>query len=141
MTDQIVQMTLGIINHLQPGQWFIENPNTGLLKGQPFIRDYAFAYVDVDYCQFISWGNQKPTRIWGPVYLNSFYVQGMPPKNCTSIIFRSSGNSGHRRVLGTTPPRTERPGYPWNISTATRRDWFTLLWVGPDWIKIGLNPQ
>ncbi len=37
------------------------HPKTGLLKGRPFMKEYA--YVDVDYCQFRSWGYQKPTRI------------------------------------------------------------------------------
>jgi site-specific DNA-cytosine methylase len=101
MADQIVQRTMAIINHFQPRHWFIENPKTGLLKGRPFMKEYAF--VDVDYCQFSSWGYQKPTRIWGPAYLRNLKSRVCDQKTCTNIIVRSSGHSGHRRVLGATP--------------------------------------
>ncbi len=101
MADQNVQMTIDIINHFQPRHWFIENPKTGLLKGRPFMKEYA--YVDVDYCQFSSWGYQKPTRIWGPAYLRNLKSRICDQKTCTNIIVRSSGHSGHRRVLGATP--------------------------------------
>ncbi len=101
MADQIVQRTLDIIAHFQPRYWFIENPKTGLLKERPFMKEYA--YVDVDYCQFSSWGYQKPTRIWGPGYLKNLKSRVCNPKTCTNIIVRSSGHSGNCRVLGATP--------------------------------------
>jgi site-specific DNA-cytosine methylase len=67
MANEIIQRTIDIIDHFQPRHWFIENPKTGLLKGRPLMKENA--YVDVDYCQFSSWGNQKSTGIWGPAYL------------------------------------------------------------------------
>ncbi len=66
MADAIVRRTIDIIGYFQPRIWFIENPQTGLLKGRDFMQPYG--YVDVDYCQFCDWGYQKPTRVWGPMY-------------------------------------------------------------------------
>ncbi len=60
MADQIVQSTIDIINHFQTGHWFIENQKTGLLNGRPFMKEYA--YVDVDYCQFSSWGTKNQLK-------------------------------------------------------------------------------
>ena len=41
--------------------FFIENPQTGLLKKQPFIKGIPFC--DVDYCQYGK-PYRKRTRIW-----------------------------------------------------------------------------
>lgn len=59
--NKIVQKTLEIIDYFQPSLWFIENPQTGLLKNQEFMHNIPF--YDVDYCQY---GKQykKRTRIW-----------------------------------------------------------------------------
>lgn len=48
-----------IINYFHPKRYFIENPETGLMKkylDRPFF--------DVDYCRYSDWGYKKPTRIW-----------------------------------------------------------------------------
>jgi hypothetical protein len=66
MADAIVCRAIEIIGYYQPRMWFIENPLTGLLKNQDFLQPYG--YLDVDYCQFIDWGNQKTTRVRGPMY-------------------------------------------------------------------------
>lgn len=60
--NRIVRRTLRIIEYLQPRLWFLENPQTGLLKAQRFMRDLR--YVDVDYCRFSDWGYRKRTRVW-----------------------------------------------------------------------------
>ncbi len=101
MSDQIVQRTIDIINHFQHRHWFIENPKTGLLKGRPFMNEYA--YVDVVFCQLSSWGYQKPTRIWGPTYLRNLKSRVCDQNTCTNIIFRSSGHSRHRQVPKSHP--------------------------------------
>ena len=60
--NRIVQRTLEIIQYLQPDVWFMENPQTGLLKDQPYMEGRAF--VDVDYRRFSNWGYKKRTRVW-----------------------------------------------------------------------------
>ena len=60
--DKIVLKTLEIINYFKPSKWFIENPQTGLLKKRPFMKDIL--YNDFDYCKYSNWGYRKRTRIW-----------------------------------------------------------------------------
>ena len=62
LADQIVLKTIEIINYFQPSKWFIENPQTSLLKKREFMKD--FNYYDFDYCVFSDWGYRKRTRIW-----------------------------------------------------------------------------
>ena len=60
--DRIVLRTFEIIDYFKPAKWFIENPQTGLLKKRPFMTELPF--IDVDYCRFSDWGYRKRTRIW-----------------------------------------------------------------------------
>lgn len=60
--DMIVKKTLEIIDYFKPKKWFIENPQTGLLKKRPFMASIPF--YDVDYCRYTDWGYKKRTRIW-----------------------------------------------------------------------------
>jgi len=62
LADSIVKKTLEIIRYLKPKLWFIENPQTGLLKSREFMKDIPF--VDMDYCRFSDWGYRKRTRFW-----------------------------------------------------------------------------
>jgi hypothetical protein len=48
-----------IIEYFNPTLWFIENPQTGLMKN--YIDK---PYYDVDYCKYSNWGYKKRTRIW-----------------------------------------------------------------------------
>jgi site-specific DNA-cytosine methylase len=59
--NKIVQKALEIIQYFTPPVWYLENPQTGLLKAQPFMAHLP--YYDVDYCQY---GKEykKRTRIW-----------------------------------------------------------------------------
>ena len=59
--NRLVLRTLDIINHFDPQYWFIENPQTGLLKSQPFMTDLPF--VDADYCMYGK-SYRKRTRFW-----------------------------------------------------------------------------
>lgn len=59
---EIVQKTLGIIDHFNPRFFFIENPR-GLLRKMPFMAKYGMLRHTVTYCQYGE-RRQKPTDIW-----------------------------------------------------------------------------
>ena len=60
-SNAMVQKTIEIIDFFKPKYWFIENPQTGILKEQPFML--TLPYHDVDYCMY-GYGARKRTRIW-----------------------------------------------------------------------------
>ena len=60
-SNKIVLKTIEIIDYFDCEYWFIENPQTGLLKDQPFMKD--FKYVDCDYCMYGK-PYRKRTRFW-----------------------------------------------------------------------------
>jgi site-specific DNA-cytosine methylase len=59
--NKIVRKTLEIIRYFQPDVFIIENPQTGLLKEQPFMRNIP--YADADYCKY-GMPYRKRTRFW-----------------------------------------------------------------------------
>ena len=59
--NKIVLKTLEIIKYFNPTSWYIENPQTGLLKDQEFMKGLPF--VDADYCMY-GMPYRKRTRIW-----------------------------------------------------------------------------
>ena len=59
--DALVQRCLDIIAYWQPKYWFLENPQTGLLKTRDVVR--GIPYVDLDYCMYGA-PYRKRTRIW-----------------------------------------------------------------------------
>jgi len=59
--NKIVLKTLEIIKYFNCHYWFIENPQTGKLKDQLFMKDLPF--VDCDYCMYGK-PYRKRTRIW-----------------------------------------------------------------------------
>jgi site-specific DNA-cytosine methylase len=59
--NQIVEKTKEIIKDLNPKFWIIENPQTGLLKKQPFM--FGLHYEDVSYCKY-GLPYRKQTRLW-----------------------------------------------------------------------------
>jgi len=60
-SNALVMKTIEIITYFTPRYWFIENPQTGCLKDQPFMQ--TLPYHDVDYCMY-GYGAKKSTRIW-----------------------------------------------------------------------------
>jgi len=60
-SNKIVLKTIEIINYFDCEYWFIENPQTGTLKNQPFMK--PLNYYDVDYCMY-DHPIRKRTRIW-----------------------------------------------------------------------------
>ena len=83
--NRIVQRTLDIIEYFKPDKWFIENPQTGLLKHQEVL--FGVPYVDVDYCKY-GFDYRKRTRIW----TNVDYVGKLCKKDCGAII------NGHHKL-------------------------------------------
>jgi len=59
--NELVLKTLEIIRYLAPRTWIIENPQTGLLKNQPFMSNLP--YYDGDYCMY-HYPYRKRTRFW-----------------------------------------------------------------------------
>ena len=77
--NKIVLKTIEIINYFNCGEWFMENPQTGKLKDQPFMKDIP--YQDCDYCMYGK-PYRKRTRIW----TNKECKLCMCNKNCGSFI-------------------------------------------------------
>ena len=65
LADSLVQRSREIINYFNPRVWFIENPQTGMLKDRFFMHSIPFC--DVDYCCYCDWGYRKRTRLWNNV--------------------------------------------------------------------------
>ena len=59
--NKIVLKTIEIIRKLEPKFWIIENPQTGLLKVQDFMKHFAF--TDCSYCKY-GMPYRKQTRFW-----------------------------------------------------------------------------
>ena len=59
--DRLVAKCREIIDYFQPNVWFIENPDTGLLKTRAVVAELPF--VKVDYCMYGA-EYRKRTRIW-----------------------------------------------------------------------------
>ena len=96
--NALVQKTLEIIQYFQPRLWFLENPRHGLLKAQSFMDGLPF--VDVDYCRFVDWGYQKPTRIWGSHHVRNLAPRLCNPSTCPLVVDRPDGTHGHWGHLG-----------------------------------------
>ena len=84
--NRIVEKTIEIIEYFNPDKWFIENPQTGLLKDQDFMM--ALPFVDVDYCRY-GFPYRKRTRIW----TNVEYEGKLCEKLCGNIIGNRHKNS------------------------------------------------
>jgi len=65
-SNKIVSKNIDIIEQLNPKYYFLENPQTGLLKFQPILNEFPFyhrPYIDVSYCKY-GFPYRKQTRIW-----------------------------------------------------------------------------
>jgi len=54
LADRLVRKALDMIRYFKPEKWFLENPQTGMLKERPYVQ--GIPYIDVEYCQFSEWG-------------------------------------------------------------------------------------
>ena len=97
LANSIVKRTIEIINYFKPDKWFIENPETGLLKYQDLMLDIPF--YDVDYCMYSNFGYKKRTRIWTNI---ENFEPKLCNKNCGNMNGKrhkkSCGNSGYNIV-------------------------------------------
>ncbi len=64
--NKVVLKTLELIRELNPKFWIIENPQTGLLKKQEFMKDIPF--TDCSYCKY-GMQYRKQTRFWNNIKL------------------------------------------------------------------------
>lgn len=63
-SNRVVEHTLALIAKLNPTYWFMENPATGLLKEQDFMKNIQ--WKDCCYCRYNKGrAFRKHTRIWG----------------------------------------------------------------------------
>tara|TARA_Y100001963_G_scaffold32158_1_gene44424 strand:- start:1667 stop:2278 length:612 start_codon:yes stop_codon:yes gene_type:complete len=80
--NKLVLKTLQIINYFNCHYWFIENPQTGKLKDQEFMRNLQ--YVDADYCMY-GLPYRKRTRFWTNKDITNDTIL-LCNKNCGSFI-------------------------------------------------------
>ncbi len=106
LADSIVQRTIEIIAYFNPERWFMENPQTGLLKDREIV--WGLPYTDVDYCRYSNWGYKKRTRIW----TNVEYEGKLCNKECGNMNGtkhkKSVGNSSYKDKYGTETDYTIR---------------------------------
>ena len=109
LADSLVLRSQEIINYFNPRVWFIENPQTGLLKDRPFMTGVPFC--DVDYCCYCNWGYRKRTRLWNNVDFVGRLCPG--PGSCPNMEgkrHRETAQQGRRQgktgLFGT--PKTQQ---------------------------------
>ena len=93
--NSIVKKTIEIIRYFNPSVWFIENPQTGLLKHQEFMKD--FDYFDLDYCKY-GFPYRKRTRIW--TNLKTWTPKPLCKKDCGNIINNKHKETAQRMPSG-----------------------------------------
>lgn len=64
LADSLVAKAIEIADHFQPRFFFLENPQSGMLKSRPVMVERNMDYRDIDYCTYGA-AYRKRTRIWG----------------------------------------------------------------------------
>ena len=96
--NKIVKKTIEIIEYFNPRIWFIENPQTGLLKKQDFMK--GFHFVDVDYCRY-GMPYRKRTRLWNNVH--GYKPRPLCKRDCRSMNgkrHKETAQRGSSRIAG-----------------------------------------
>ena len=102
--NKIVLKTIEIIKYFRPKIWFIENPQTGLLKQQPFMNEFDF--YDVDYCKY-GFRYRKRTRLW--TNLVGWSPQPLCQKDCGFMIGNRHMETAQRLPNGNKNSWGENP--------------------------------
>jgi site-specific DNA-cytosine methylase len=106
LADRIVKRTIEIIEYFNPERFYIENPQTGLLKDREFME--GIPYVDVDYCRYSDWGYKKRTRIWTNVPYEGRLCNGVCGNMIGTKHKKSVGNFSYRSKFGAETDYTVR---------------------------------
>ena len=92
------------MDYLKPRYYIIENPQTGYLKSQSFMRDLHF--VDVDYCKY-GMPYRKRTRLWNNI--TTFIPRSLCNKDCGNIENNKHKASAQRMPSGTKNTWGDKP--------------------------------
>jgi len=79
-SNEVVKRTLEIIEYFKPKYWIIENPQTGLLKEQEFMR--YIPYNDIDYCKY-GMQYRKRTRLWNNI--DGWHPKPLCQRDCEAM--------------------------------------------------------
>ena len=107
--NSIVLKTLEIIEYLNPDYYIIENPQTGLLKAQPFM--YGIPYKDIDYCKY-GMLYRKRTRLWNNIF--QWNPKPLCKKDCGNIVDGKHIATAQRMPNGTKDTWGNKPLFKQN---------------------------
>ena len=106
--NKIVMKTIELIRQLEPKFWIMENPQTGLLKKQEFMKNIPF--VDCSYCKY-GMPYIKQTRFW-----NNFNLKLKTcKKDCKFMNGKKhigSAGNGRKKYTDKSYSRTEKYAIP-----------------------------
>ena len=106
--NKIVMKTIELIKQLEPNFWIMENPQTGLLKKQEFMKNIPF--VDCSYCKY-GMPYRKQTRFW-----NNFNLKLKTcKKDCKFMNGKKhigSAGNGRKKYTDKSYSRTEKYAIP-----------------------------
>jgi hypothetical protein len=102
--NEIVKRTIEIIEYFKPQFWLIENPQTGLLKNQPFML--LLPFKDIDYCKY-GMPYRKRTRLWNNI--TNWQPRELCKKDCGNIEGNRHKATAQRLPSGKKTDWGERP--------------------------------
>ena len=91
--------------------WFIENPQTGLLKKQEFMKDLP--YFDIDYCKY-GLPYRKRTRLW--TNLEGWIPKPLCKKDCGMM------NGNRHKETAQRAPSNKKETWPENYTLFTQNE-------------------
>ena len=111
--NKIVLKTLSLIKQFKqlkstPIIWIMENPQTGLLKNQPFMQ--GIPYSDASYCKY-GYSYRKQTRFWS----NDYFVLQTCNEDCESMVgkkHKGSAGNGRKKYSDKSYNLTEKYSIP-----------------------------
>ena len=113
--NKIVIKTLEIIKYFKPRIWFVENPQTGLLKQQEFMKGLPF--FDIDYCKY-GMPYRKRTRLW--TNIETWTPRPLCKKDCGSM----DGN--RHKETAQRAPSNKKETWPDNYTLFKQKDLYRI---------------